>query len=318
MSRPLRLEFKGAFYHVMSRGNERRSVFQDDEDRRFFLELLKESAERWDIRIHAYALMGNHFHLFLEAKAGLLSLPMRHINGVYTQNFNRKYHRVGHLFQGRFKALLVDKDAYLLILSRYIHQNPVKAKLVARAEEYPWSSYRSFLGLVPVPPWLEIQETLNEFADHPDRQRRAYREFVEVEQKFDPLKQALGQLVLGSEHFLKTVRDRLSKTLVLSHEHSQQKAFRPKVSFDKIIEHICLAFGITKEGLLGGRSARTPARPAAMFLLRNRSLLKQRQIAELFKVSYPAVSLTIKRFERKMNQEPKLKEMVEELNGRVG
>ncbi|MEK7516220.1 MAG: transposase [Patescibacteria group bacterium] len=171
MSRALRLEYPGAFYHVLSRGNERKEIFRDNEDRFRFLDLLCEAAARWALSVHAYVLMTNHYHILLETKAGMLSLPMRHVNGVYTQFFNRKHKRPGHLFQGRFKALLVDKENYLLTLSRYIHQNPVKAGMVKSALDYPWSSYPAYMGIARTPAWLNTKDTLSEFGTNLDSQR---------------------------------------------------------------------------------------------------------------------------------------------------
>jgi putative transposase len=146
MSRPLRIEFPGAFYHVTSRGNARKKIFLNDIDRVSFIETLAWVVERFGWICHAYCLMDNHFHLLIETPMPNLSLGMRQLNGVYTQRFNRRHKRVGHLFQGRFKSILVEQDRYLLELCRYIVLNPVRAKMVAASEEYPWSSYRATVG----------------------------------------------------------------------------------------------------------------------------------------------------------------------------
>lgn len=155
MSRPLRLEFPGAVYHVTSRGDRREPIYRDDADREAHLAVLEQAVDRFDAQVLAYCLMGNHYHLVLHTRSGNLSRLMRHLNGVYTQRFNRRHGLVGHLFQGRFKAILVDREAYLLALCRYVENNPVAAGLVRAAGAWPWSSYRAHALQAPTPPWLD-------------------------------------------------------------------------------------------------------------------------------------------------------------------
>jgi len=155
MSRPLRIEFPGAVYHVTSRGDRREPIFDDDVDRGALLGVLAQAMERFDAQVLAYCLMGNHYHFVLHTRQGNLSLLMRHLNGVYTQAYNRRHAKVGHLFQGRFKAILVDRDAYLLEVCRYVELNPVRAAMVRAPGEWPWSSYLAHTGEVPVPEWLD-------------------------------------------------------------------------------------------------------------------------------------------------------------------
>lgn len=155
MSRPLRIEFDGAVYHVTSRGDRREPIYRDDDDRLTQLEVIARAMDRFDAQVLAYCQMGNHYHLVLHTRQANLSRLMRHVNGVYTQAFNRRHGLVGHLFQGRFKAVLVDRDAYLLALCRYVERNPVAAGMVADAREWRWSSVRAHLGLAPTPPWLD-------------------------------------------------------------------------------------------------------------------------------------------------------------------
>lgn len=155
MSRPLRIEFPGAVYHVTSRGDRREPIYRDDQDRTAQLDLVAQAMDRFDAQVLAYCQMGNHYHLVLHTRQGNLSLLMRHVNGVYTQSFNQRHGVVGHLFQGRFKAILVDRDAYLLALCRYVERNPVAAGIVTAAGEWPWSSYLAHVGEAPTPPWLD-------------------------------------------------------------------------------------------------------------------------------------------------------------------
>jgi putative transposase len=158
MSRPLRIEFPGATYHVTSRGDRREEIFEDDDDARHFLAIVAQGLTRYGAQLLAYCLMGNHYHLVLNTPEAGLSLLMRHINGVYTQDFNRCHALVGHLFQGRFKAILVDSDSYLMQLCRYVELNPVRAGMVVQAADWEWSSYRAHTGLSPAPLWLELNE----------------------------------------------------------------------------------------------------------------------------------------------------------------
>lgn len=164
MARPLRLDFPGATFHVTARGDRREPIYRDDHDRAAQLDILAQACQRFDAAVLAYCLMGNHFHLVLHMRAGGLSRLMRHLNGVYTQRFNARHGLVGHLFQGRFKAILVDRDAYLLALCRYVDRNPVAAGLVAAAADWPWSSCRAHLGLAAAPAWLDTAAVLAAFA----------------------------------------------------------------------------------------------------------------------------------------------------------
>ena len=155
MSRPLRIEFPGAVYHVTSRGDRREPVFADDGDRVALLDVVALAMARFDAVVLSFCLMGNHYHFVLHTRRANLSRLMRHVNGVYTQTFNRRHGKVGHLFQGRFKAILVDRDTYLLELCRYVELNPVRAGMVAAPGDWPWSSYRAHVGDAPTPQWLD-------------------------------------------------------------------------------------------------------------------------------------------------------------------
>ena len=181
MSRPLRVVFPGAVYHVSSRGNERRRIYGDDDDRLEFLDELALAVERYGFVCHSYCLMGNHYHLVVETPRANLPVVMRHVNGCYTRSFNRRWHRVGHLFQGRYRAVLVEKDAHLLEIVRYVALNPTRTRppLRDRPERWPWSSYPALLGLVPGPPWLSIDWVLAQFGSSYERARPRLKAFVD-------------------------------------------------------------------------------------------------------------------------------------------
>jgi REP element-mobilizing transposase RayT len=209
MARQLRIEYPGAFYHVTSRGNRKQPIFLQDDDRRYFLSRLDEAHEKKDAVIHAYCLMENHYHLILETPRGNLSRIMHSINTAYTIYFNGCHSRCGHLFQGRFKAILVDAQTYMQELSRYIHLNPVIAGIVASPERYPWSSYRDLLGLREPPRWLQGTFILRFFGGHPDAARKRFAEFIVEGMKQpiqDPTLKADPSSILGSEGFVARIK----------------------------------------------------------------------------------------------------------------
>jgi len=214
MARPIRIEYPGAIYHITSRGNAQQSIYQHDKDRYEFLSVLEKACNRYQWQVYAYCLMDNHYHLLIETIEPTLSKGMRHINGVYTQWYNRtrEKRRFGHLFQGRFKAILVDKDSYLLELCRYLVLNPVRAKMVEDAGDYPWSSYRATTGYYPPPDWLNTAWVLSQFGRQRKRAIEKYRQFVdEGIGQSSPLEQLQGQLVLGSEEFVTKALSHLPK-----------------------------------------------------------------------------------------------------------
>ncbi|MBV1719956.1 MAG: transposase, partial [Desulfomicrobium sp.] len=204
MARPLRIEFPGAVYHVTSRGNAQAAIFVDGVDRNTFLAVLRQTLRRFNVLCHAYCLMTNHFHLLLETPDANLSKAMRQLNSVYTQAFNRRHGRVGHVLQGRFKAIVVDREAYLLELCRYVVLNPVRAGMVKDVGKYPWSSYRATAGLDKVPEFLSVDWILEQFGLDRKSARTEYRRFIEAgmnaeESPWDDLK---GQCFLGDDAFL--------------------------------------------------------------------------------------------------------------------
>ena len=184
MSRPLRIEFPGAVYHVTSRGDRQESIFEEDADRRALLAVVALGLTRFDAQMLAYCLMGNHYHFVLHTRAANLSQLMRHINGVYTQSFNRRHLKVGHLFQGRFKAILIDRDAYLLEVCRYVELNPVRAGMVDAPQAWPWSSYRAHVGEAAAPEWLDTEGLhgylLGHLANTAGDTRRAARRYAQL------------------------------------------------------------------------------------------------------------------------------------------
>ena len=203
MARPLRIEFAGALYHVTSRGDRREPIYLDDDDRLAFLRILDEVVKRFNWVCHSYCLMDNHYHLLVETPDGNLSKGMRQLNGMYTQAINRRHKWVGHLFQGRFKGILVDKNAYLLELARYVVLNPVRAGMVKHPGQYSWSSYRAMLGEAPAPDWLETDSLLAQFGARRTTARRRYEKFVLEGMAAGSIWEGLRQQIfLGDEKFV--------------------------------------------------------------------------------------------------------------------
>lgn len=202
-ARPLRVQYPGAFYHVMNRGNAYRDIFKDAKDNQIFLELLGETVEQWEIRIHAFSLMSNHYHMLIETPLANLSRAMRHINGVYTQRYNSRWKLDGHIFRGRYKAILVEDEAYLVELLRYIHLNPVNAGLTKSPEKYKWSSHAHYLGRSGLE-WLTTDLLLSYFGRQKSKARRKLHKFVleGVPEEFNELlNREKWPSVIGTEHF---------------------------------------------------------------------------------------------------------------------
>lgn len=207
MTRPLRIEYPGAVYHITSRGNARQDIYDGDKDREKFLSILSLVTERFHWRCHSYCLMDNHYHLLVETPIPNLSAGMRQLNGIYTQAFNRHHRRVGHLFQGRFKAIVVEKQAHLLELSRYIILNPVKAGIVQQPDDYQWSSYCAIIGQVKVPDFLTVTWLLDNFSPQKARAQQLYHEFVNKGEEQALWSNLTGQIFLGSETFIQEIKN---------------------------------------------------------------------------------------------------------------
>lgn len=282
MTRPLRIEYPGAVYHVYSRGNERKDIFRTPADYELFLGILKNATELYDLLIHAYCLMPNHFHILIETPSANLCDAMKRLLGLYTVRFNRSHNRFGHLFQGRYKALLVDKDNYFLLVSRYIHLNPVKAKLAKLSEDYRWSSMRYYLK-DKAPEYLFRDFTLQSF-----RSPNEYKTFVieGLDQPIDPFKQAIGGLVIGTEDFLKKLKP---KILGKANKDYPGRKKLVAASADHVIKH------------LNGKD-----RNFSMYALHRFSRITQGQIGERFNVSHSAVSHALRRFENQLSEDKSL------------
>ena len=232
MARPLRIEFAGALYHITSRGNEQRPIFHSDRDREAFLVFLGKAVRRFGWSLTAWVLMTNHYHLVVQTSEPNLSRGMHWLNSVYAGWFNRVHNRSGHLFQGRFKAFLIDQEAYFAEVLRYVVLNPVRAKMVERPEDYRWSIYRATAGLESAPEWLDLDTVYPLFGGEREPAQAVYREFVLAKIGCeDRLWEKLtNQLYLGTEEWTKTMRGQVeAKPRSTDHPRTQRAVGRPKM-----------------------------------------------------------------------------------------
>lgn len=288
MPRPIRIEYENAFYHVMNRGRAGHAIFHGHDYYGTFLKTLKESHDRFDAIFHAYCLMGNHYHLLIETPRANLGRIMRHINGVYTQRYNRLKKTDGPLFRGRYKAILVDEDAYLLQLSRYIHRNPVEVKGNAPflLEDYPWSSYQAYLGKSSVPPWLYRDQTYQMLGQ---RQRYAgYRAYVEVGIDEDIKRfysKGNNTAILGDKSFRESVHEEKTNR---DHETLQQ-ALRHRPTPQTIIDVVASVFNVTKKQITQSnksRRAQTNPRKMALYCCQQIGDISLKDIAKTFDLNH--------------------------------
>lgn len=308
MARPLRIIYPGAFYHVTSRGNERRDIYKSQRDRVKFLSYLESASERYGAVIHAFCLMTNHYHLILETPEGNLSEIMQHINGAYTTYFNVKRKRAGHLFQGRHKSILVEADEYATELSRYIHLNPVRAGIVTRPEDFVWSSYPSYIGKSLAPAWLKTDFILGYFGEKTGDGRKMYRAFVEdmIGKEYkSPLEATFASSILGSPDFVEEVATNHLK----ENEKDQnipvirQLFLRPTLK--EIINAVRSVFS-DDEKLI---------RLASIHVCHKYSGARLREVASMFKIGETAIIEASKRFSNRMDDDKKLREAFVKIRG---
>lgn len=317
MGRPLRIEYAGALYHITSRGNERKKIFLNDADRKKILGILEDYHDRYGILIHSYVLMDNHYHLILETPKGNLLKVMHGLNGGYTGYFNRKYGRTGHLFQGRYKGIIIDKDSYLIPLSRYIHLNPVRARIAERPEQYRWSSYPGYIGKGKQHEWVEYSWILSQFGSGRLRARRRYREYTEeaLKKKVEnPLKSLHGQVILGGEEFVKRIKGMLAGES-LSHEIVERKRLMEYPLLDEVVRRVAGAFKSNEEVIRGKGGRANTARKVALYLAQRYTGLSNKAIGDLFGgIHYSAVSKAAGWVQEEMISDKKLSKLVDGLN----
>lgn len=307
MARPLRIEYEGALYHVTARGNERGKIFFTKTDYRKFKEYLADAQRKYGVTIHCYVLMTNHYHLLLETPYKNLSKIMHHLNSSYTTYINIKRKRSGHLFQGRYKSILVDRDNYLLELSRYMHLNPVRAQMVNRPEEYLYSSYGAYIfgndELATVTPVLSMLDL------DADAARQKYKVFVESALGIEmetPLGNLYGGMILGSTGFIKDTLKQLEGQILNREETSHRKALQASSGADDIIVIVCERYGVAQDEL--PFKGRNDLRKICMYLMKKYTVCTNREIGKLFGgVSGFAVAKAYQRLVAKLKEDTLLK-----------
>lgn len=317
MARPLRIQYPGAVYHVTCRGNERREIFRDDKDRKTFLEILSQSIEIYNIRLYSYILMSNHFHLLIETPLGNLGEFMRHFNITYTSYFNRRHKRVGHLYQGRYKSIVVDKDEYLSVLSRYIHLNPIRTKQVkGKAGEekieilmnYNWSSLPGYITKGIKEKIIDYEKVLDEYGGDNAKGRKAYEKRIkeDIAQGLEIRDKIIGQSIIGGEEFIEWIKEKFIKG-ERDRECPPLRDLQRYRAKEEIMRVITKETGKSFEEIKAeGRNLRQ----IAMDILYRIGSIKGVEIGKMFGVDYSTVSQGRKRLREKMQKDKKLRELV--------
>ena len=326
MARPLRIEIPDGYYHVMNRGNNRQDIFLSDKDRIAFMEALAVSCEIHDVHLMAYVLMTNHFHLLVRTARANLSEFMRHFQVTYTVRFNRRSRRSGHVFQGRFKSLLVEADEYFLPLSRYIHLNPIRSRRFKNADvhtraghlkKYPWSSFSGYCYLRKRKPGFDYSRLLNTYFGQDNPQgRRKYREYVlnAIDAGIEnPFEDVLHQSILGTQEFVKWVKEKLP------HKESQEvpasRSLQRDLSTDQVVNAVSQFYGVEAVDILDRKTRAKRVRQMAMELCYRFCNLGQRQIGQIFNMDYSTVSANRSRLNSRLKSDRRLKKQFDQIRG---
>jgi len=320
MSRPLRIQYAGAWYHVMNRGRRGEEVFSGKNDYTAFIDILKELVEDYNVKIAAYCLMTNHYHLLLQTPDANISRSMRHLNGVYTQRFNRTHHCDGPLFRGRFKSILVDADSYLLELLRYIHRNPLAAGLVDNLSKYAWSSHKGYLFSAQKWDWLNKNYVLSLFSKNRAESINKYKKFVSKE-TLEEISQILARknlpAILGATTFVDKIKEIFFSKK--SHEEVPESRFLAPGE-DKIIDEVCKFYQVHKKDLLTSRRGFfNEPRNVAIYLIRRLRGDNLKDVGKIFEIAKnSSVSSVVERLKREMIRDEKIKKRVEILKSELG
>jgi len=311
MARQLRIEYAGAFYHVFSRGNLKEKIFFEDRDREKFLIILKRTKETFCYLLHAYVLMENHYHLLLETPQGNLSRIMQNINTSYTVYVNNKYNRSGHLLQGRYKSILVEKESYLLELNRYIHLNPVRQGLVDDPAEYEWSSYTAYTINPKNPSLVDVEDTLSYFSFKRSGAIKRYKEFVEdgIGKDITPFHNIKAGILLGREKFEQEARRYLDGKED-DEELPSLKKIRGVITVSEVVDTLSRIYGVE---ILGRKGVKGEERKIAVYLSKVLSSDKNKEVGKYFGIKAAAVSKTVKEIEERLERSLRLQRVIDEL-----
>jgi len=321
MTRPLRVEYPDAFYHVINRGNYQEKIYINDRDKEKFLEYLEIAADRFSINFHGYCLMSNHYHLLVQTPDANLSKAMQWINVSYATYFNRKRDRHGHLFQGRFKAILIDADEYLKHLSRYIHLNPVRAKMVSSPAEYQWSSYAAFIGQQKAPKFLETNWLLTIFGRNKKQAKGNYQDFVEkVDAKAveNPNKQVTEGFLLGDANFVKWVKETFLSGRNDEKEIPQLNKLKPRIAIDHVVQTVAEQYSCSEDQITGKGRKNNKAREVAIYLARDMSGTSCKDLGLYFGgVSGALITIMHKRIAEESIRSRRFKRRIDKIRNRI-
>ncbi len=321
MARPLRIEYPGEFYHVMHRGNRGSAIFKSKRDREKLFEYFDKAVERFHIKIHTYCLMTNHYHLLVETPQPNLSQAIKWINGSYAMYFNRKRKLSGHLFQGRFKAVLVDADEYLKHLSRYIHLNPVRAGIVESVKDYPWSSYPCFSGYKKAPEWLETQWLLSLFGKKLKKSKIAYRKFTEdihIDSIENPAKDLVAGFILGNADYVNWIKKTFLRMEDDSKEKPQLKQLKPSLLPEDIVKVVTQEFNCDPESILDKGKKKNLARDVSIYLSRKLTAELGVVLGQYFGgISGAAVTVRYKHISQRLSADRRLRRRIKRIRKRI-
>jgi len=308
MARALRLSFENAFYHIIARGIRKENIFYSDKDKKVFLDKINETFEKYSFICYAYCLMDNHYHLFIQTPIVNISEGMHYLNTSYANWFKAKYKLTGPIFQGRYKSILIDADSYALVLSAYVHLNPLRAGMVKELEDYSFSSFLDYIGTKkPVIRRLDTSLILSSFSDNTEQAQKMYKQFVlDNREMLSPLKDTFKGIALGSDAFIKKITEKI-RSIVENREIKETK-FAATYSLDKIIKTVSDYFNINKSEIFKKKRGNI-YRQLTLYLIKRYTDLPLRGIGELFNMDYTSVSMMVKRFEKKINTNKEMLEM---------
>ena len=295
MARPLRLSFENAVYHITARGNRKENIFYSDKDRNVFLYKVNETFNKYSFICYAYCLMNNHYHLFVKTPYANLSEGMHYLNSSYANWLRTKYKIVGTIFQGRYKSILVDEDTYALTLSVYIHLNPLRAGIIERLEEYPWSSFIDYIGArTHLIENLDIQFILNHFGNNLEQARKEYKKFIigNVDME-NPLKNAFKGMAIGSDSFIDNIKEKIDD--IGENREIKETKLLETYGLEDIITGMSSCFSIKREEILSKKRGNI-YRQLALYLIKRYTPLPLKEMGKMFDMDYSSVSFAAKRF----------------------
>ena len=306
MARPYRILGEKAFYHITSRGDGRRKIYKKEKDYIKFLEYVMRAKDRFQFRLYAYVLMTNHYHLLIQTLQANLSQIMHYINSCYTGYYNAVRTNTGHLFQGRYKSLIVDADSYFKELTRYIHLNPVKAKIVEKPEDYKWSSYKGYISKKG-----DVYIDKGAIKGVLGMTERGYKQFVAagINESEDIFKDIYAGSILGKADFIKEKIKEL-KIQVGSTDISYMNNYDEDIGEEDIIEFICKEYEIDKENLLKSKNKQNLAKKNCIYLLKRLTSKSNKEIGAVFCLSYSSISKAYSSFESEMMKNRKTQKIL--------